>query len=60
MAGGTLQLASTVTVDLPASILFIREHKDRVYVGLEDGKMAVFNRSTGGCLSVCLSVSLEK
>ena len=45
--GGALQLTTMITVDLNTRVLFITDHHDRVFVGLADGRMAVFNPSIG-------------
>ena len=51
--GGALQLTTMITVDLGTRVLFITDHHDRVFVGLADGRMAVFNPSIGMCCILC-------
>ena len=48
---GNLQMTNMITTELSASVLFISGHQNRVFTGLADGRMAVFNlnsSSSGG------------
>lgn len=57
--GGSLQLSNHLTAELNAPVVFIKEHSDRVFAGLGDGKLALFNLNNGVCCKLKLMTNYK-